>query len=126
MLRVCLSLALCLCLGAGPAWTDTAEVAATSANLRSAPGTRSPVVATLARGARLEVLDVSGDWLKVRVVETKAVGWVHRRLVEVLPATGGAAPSSAAPGPPAAVAASAAGAPVSIEHRDVGCIVAGR
>jgi uncharacterized protein YraI len=127
MLRVCLALALCLCLVAGPAWSDTAEVAATNANLRSAPGTRSPVVATLARGARLEVLDVSGDWLKVRVVETKTVGWVHRRLVELLPATGGAAPSSAAPKTPApaAVAASAAGAPVSIEHRDVGCIVAG-
>ena len=129
MLRACLAFALCLCLAAGPAWADTAEVAATNANLRSAPGTSSPVVATLARGARLEVLDVSGDWLKVRVAETKAVGWVHRRLVEVLPPTGGAAPSSAAPKPkppaPAAVAASGAEAPVSIEHRDVGCIVAG-
>src|SRR5439155_9427743 len=90
MLRACLAFAVCMCLAAGPAWADTAEVAATSANLRSAPGTSSPVVATLARGARLEVLDVSGDWLKVRVVETKAVGWVHRRLVEVLPPTGGA------------------------------------
>jgi uncharacterized protein YraI len=125
--RVCLALALCVCLAAGPAWTDVAEVAATNANLRSAPGTSSPVVATLVRGARLEVLDVSGDWLKVRVVETKAVGWVHRRLVEMLPATGGTAPASAAPKPTAlvAVAAPAAGAPVSIEHRDVGCIVAG-
>src|SRR3989442_176438 len=94
MLRACLAFALCLCLAAGPAWTDSAEVAATNANLRSAPGTNSPVVATLARGARLEVLDVSGDWLKLRVAETKAVGWVHRRLVEGLPPTDGAAPSS--------------------------------
>ncbi len=124
--RVWLALALCLCLAAGPAWTDTAEVAATNANLRSAPGTSSPVVAMLVRGARREVLDVSGDWLKVRVVETKAVGWVHRRLVEMLPATGGAPPASAAPKPPAAAAVAApTGAPLSIEHRDVGCIVAG-
>jgi hypothetical protein len=112
VLRAWLVLALCVGLAAGPAWTDTAEVAATNANLRSAPGTNSPVVATLVRGARLEVLDVSGDWLKVRVVETKAIGWIHRRLVEVLPA-------------PVAVAPSAGGATVSIEHRDVGCIVAG-
>ena len=127
VLRAWLVLALCVGLAAGPAWTDTAEVAATNANLRSAPGTSSPVVATLVRGARLEVLDVSGDWLKVRVVETKAIGWVHRRLVEVSPAPGGAAPASAAPKPPApvAVAPSAGGATVSIEHRDVGCIVAG-
>src|SRR5439155_2245504 len=87
------------------------------------------LVPPLARGPRLHVLDVSGEWLKVRVADTKAVGWVHRRLVEVLPPTGGAAPSSAAPKakPPAqaAVAASGAEAPVSIEHRDVGCIVAG-
>jgi len=126
-LRACLALALCVCLAAGPAWNDTAEVAATNANLRSAPGTSSPVVATLVRGARLEVLDVSGDWLKVRVVETKAVGWVHRRLVGTLPSAGGTAPASMAPKPtaPVAVAAPAAGAPVSIEHRDVGCIVAG-
>jgi hypothetical protein len=127
MLRVYVAFALCLFLAAGPAWTDTAEVAATNANLRSTPGTSSPVVATLVRGARLDVLDVSGDWLKVRVVETKAVGWVHRRLVGMLPATGSAPPASALPKPPApvAVAASAAGAPLSIEHRDVGCIVAG-
>jgi hypothetical protein len=127
-LRACFNLALALCLAAGPAWADTATVVATSANLRSAAATTSPVVATLARGARLEVLDVSGDWLKVRVVDTKVVGWVHRRLVEVPPAAGGAAPASAAPKPtpPVAVAASAAGAPVSIDHRDVGCIVAGQ
>ena len=127
-LRACLVLALCVCLAAGPAWTDTAVVSATNANLRTGPGTSSGVAATLVRGARLEVLEVSGDWLKVRVVETKAVGWVHRRLVEMLPATGGAAPATAAPKPrpPAAVAESSAGAPISIEHREVGCIVAGQ
>jgi len=126
-LRAGLALVLCLGVVVGPAWADTAAVAATNANLRSAPGIRSPVVATLVRGARLEVLEVSGDWLKVRVVDTKAVGWVHRRLVEMLPAAGGAPPASPAPkpAPPAAVAASAAGPPVSIEHRDVGCVVAG-
>jgi hypothetical protein len=127
-LRPFLALALCLGLAAGPAWADSADVTAANANLRSAPGTSSRVVATLARGTRLEVLAVSGDWLQVRVAATKAEGWVHRRLVEMRPASGGAPPAPVAPKPSAPVAAAtpAAGPPVSIDHRDVGCVLAGQ
>ncbi len=118
-----LALVLCLCLVVGPVRADTALVTAANANLRAAPGTGSRVVATLTHGAKLEVLAASGEWLQVRVVETKAEGWVHRRLVEVVPAA-----SSVPPPPPPAQAAAPpapAAAPVSIDHRDVGCVVAG-
>ena len=128
--RASLAFALCLCLAAGPAWPDTAVVTTPNANLRSAPGTSSRVVATLVRGAKLEVLDASGEWLKVRVVDSKAEGWVHRRLVERAPAAGGAPPAGGAPAsslaPKASAPAAAAAVAVSIEHRDIGCVVAGR
>ena len=72
-LRECLALAVCVCLASGPAWTDTDEVAAANANLRSAPGTSSPVVATLVRGARLEVLEVSGG--RITGITAFPVAW---------------------------------------------------
>lgn len=122
------ALVVSFCLAAAPALADAARVTATNANLRSAPGANSRVVATLARGVLLEVLDVSGDWVKVRVAETKAEGWVHRRLVDMPAGVRPAAP--AAPRPPApaapAPAAPAAATAVTIDHRDVGCVVAGQ
>jgi uncharacterized protein YraI len=122
------ALVVSFCLSAGPALADAARVTATNANLRSAPGANSRVVATLARGALLEVLDVSGDWVKVRVAETKAEGWVHRRLVDMPAGARPAAPAAARPPAPAAPApvAPAAATAVTIDHRDVGCVVAGQ
>jgi hypothetical protein len=127
-LRATFALALCASLTAGPAWADTAQVTAANANLRSAPSTSGRVVSTLARGTRLEVLEVSGDWLKVRVLDTKTEGFVSRRLVEVTPgpAAPPAAPGTRTQAPAAPPAARAEGAPVSIDHRDVGCVVAGQ
>jgi Bacterial SH3 domain len=122
-LRATIAQALCAWLVLGPAWADTAQVTAATANLRSEPSTRSPVVSTVSRGARLEVLESSGEWLKIRVGGTATVGFIHRSLVEV---------SAAAPATPSerktppASAAPAGGAPVVIEHRDVGCVVAGQ
>jgi hypothetical protein len=126
--RATVALALCVCLAAGPAWADTARVTAASANLRSAPNIGSRVVSTLARGTRLEVLESAGEWLKVRVLDTRAEGYVNRRLVEVAPGppAAPAAPSAKTPPPAAPPAATAGGAAVSIDHRDVGCIVAGQ
>ncbi len=123
-----LAFALCVCLGAGPAWADTALVTAANANLRAAPGTASRVMATLAHGARLEVLGASGEWLKVRVVDGQAEGWIHRRLVDVVPGASSAPPPALSPPATAtpSAAPAAAAAPVSIDHRDVGCIVAGQ
>ena len=122
------ALVLCLFLVAGPVGADTALVTAANANLRAAPGTGSGVVATLTHGAKLEVLGASGEWLQVRVVETRAEGWVHRRLVEIVPAASSAPPPPLASQAPAKAAAAPAPAPaaVSIDHRDVGCVVAGR
>jgi SH3 domain-containing protein len=123
-----LALVLCLGLAAGPVWADTALVIAANANVRAAPGTGSNVVATLRHGARLEVLGASGEWLRVRVVETKVEGWVHRRLVEVAPAASSAPAPPPVPPAPAKAAATPApeAAPVSIDHRDVGCVIAGQ
>ncbi|PYQ19767.1 MAG: hypothetical protein DMF81_20835 [Acidobacteria bacterium] len=125
-LRAILALALCLCLATGPAWADSARVAAANANLRAAPGPGNRVVATLARGTALEVLESSGEWLRVRVVQTRAEGWISRRLVETTGSGAVTSPPAARPSAPAAPAAPAAAATLSIDHRDVGCVVAGQ
>ncbi len=125
-LRATLTLALCISLTAGGAWADTAQVSAAIVNLRSEPSTGSRVVTTLARGTRLEVLEAAGEWLKVRVLDTKAEGYVSRRLVEVTPAAAASPAAPAATLPVAPSAASSGAGPVAIDHRDVGCVVAGQ
>lgn len=55
-------------------------VKARSANLRRAPGVRSPVVKKAGYGDVLRTIERRGDWLKVQH-EGGATGWVQRRLV---------------------------------------------
>mgnify|MGYP003583747992 CR=1 FL=1 len=55
-------------------------VKAQSANLRRAPGARSPVVKKAGYGEGLRTLDRRGNWLKVQH-EGGATGWVQRSLV---------------------------------------------
>jgi len=122
--------ALLITLIAALASAEPATITAISANLRSGAGTSHPVVATLKRGARVEILETSGEWYRVRAADGGATGWVSARLVQK-GATGGSAPA-AAPAATAAPTTRSAPAPAasggsgraSIEHRQVGCLVA--
>lgn len=61
---------------------DLREVAGSRVNMRNGPGTNFSVVDSLARGARVEVLDEPGNgWLKLRVVSTEEIGWMADYLV---------------------------------------------
>ncbi len=63
-----------------PAPQKAYTVKATLANLRRTPTTGASVVATAPKGAVLEALAISGDWIKVKT--GVVVAWVHRSLVE--------------------------------------------
>jgi len=65
-----------------PVIYDTIEsvVAASKLNIRSAPDLNSDKVARpLNRGAKVEILEKSGEWLKVK---TEIEGWVHSNYIQ--------------------------------------------
>lgn len=66
-------------------------------NVRSAPGSGTAVVGRVKQGDRLPVIDVSGDWYKVRLPGSGS-GWVASKLVEA------ASEDMERPSPAAAVA----------------------
>jgi uncharacterized protein YgiM (DUF1202 family) len=52
-----------------------------AANIRSGPSLDDRIVAVVNRGDPLKTLNVQEDWLKVTVVETGRVGWIHASTV---------------------------------------------
>lgn len=60
----------------------TGVVTASTLNLREAPSKDSPPVATLSRGTRLEILEISGAWYRVQA--GSRTGYVHGDFVKVL------------------------------------------
>ena len=67
-----------------------------AANLRSGPGTSFAQVGSVSPGARLPVLETSGQWVKVRLADGKT-GWVAGWLVEVSQVTQTVQPAQPAP-----------------------------
>jgi SH3-like domain-containing protein len=78
------------------------------ANLRAGPSINYNVVATLERGAQLDVRDDSAEWIKVAPPPNAGV-WIHRDFVE-FPAepTVAAEPAAAEPDPVASLPATTA------------------
>lgn len=61
---------------------DLRLVDANRVNMRNGPSTNFQVIAKLARGDEVEVLQTPGDgWVKLRVVSTGRVGWMAERLL---------------------------------------------
>ncbi len=77
-----------------------------SLNVRSAPGTQAPVVASVAPGTRLRALAINpeGTWIQAHVPQLGEPGWVFAGLVQVvagslaaLPTVGEAVPAAVFP-----------------------------
>ncbi len=66
-----------------PAVAPTAKtfVVVKTANVRSEPKTKSKILATLKKGAKIEYLGKSGNWLNVRL-SSGVTGWVSNSLVK--------------------------------------------
>ncbi|AQS60057.1 SH3 domain-containing protein [Desulforamulus ferrireducens] len=67
--------------GASSTSGKVAVVTGSTLNIRSGPGTNNAVVGKVSKGAKLTVLDTSGDWLKVQSGNT--TGWVASWLVNI-------------------------------------------
>ncbi len=99
-----------LALGASAgARADVVVVTGWQVNVRERPSTSGPVIVTLYRGERFELIERTGSWYHVRMAPSGRVGYVHSSLVRVIPGATLAASQPEAPPPmpprPAPVAA---------------------
>ena len=99
-------------VGSGEARADVVEVTGWQVNVRERPSRSAPVMVTLYRGERFELLGRAGSWYHVTMVPSGRVGYVHSSLVRVIPGatltaqpetTGPAARPAPAPAPPTPV-----------------------
>ena len=72
---------LVLAFAASSVSAQSVVVTADRVNVRVAPDLGSRVVATLNKGAVLEVVEKAGDWYRVKAVASGVEGYVHRTLV---------------------------------------------
>lgn len=62
---------------------DLRAVNGSSVNLRTGPGQEHPVLATLARGTTVQVLEDPGDgWVRLQVVPQGRIGWIADFLLD--------------------------------------------
>ena len=52
-------------------------VTATSLNMRAEPNAQSALVGSFPRGALVEPVETSGNWVRVRTLEDSSVGWMY-------------------------------------------------
>lgn len=108
MPRTTLVILVALLLGARPAHAQQEqqiELTASPTNVRGGRSIAAPIVAVLAKGTVLPVLDADGSWYRVALSPELGVavteGYVHRSVSRVLPSEAG---DPAAPRPMAASA----------------------
>ena len=51
-----------------------------SANMRSGPSTEDAIIATVNKGVVFDVLEIKGDWMKLRY-KNEITGWMHNSLL---------------------------------------------
>ncbi len=70
---------LTMLLLAGAAGAQRVAVTATTANIRSGPGTNYPIIWKVEKYHPLQVIETSGNWYKFRDFENDE-GWIHKSL----------------------------------------------
>jgi hypothetical protein len=61
--------------------SPTLRVTALAANIRRGPSTKERILAVADHKEHLQALDSQGEWLKIKVVSTGRVGWIHSSVV---------------------------------------------
>jgi hypothetical protein len=80
LVKVCVVLVVLMV--AAQAHAAVIKVSAESATLRANASTSGGVVTTVPKGTLLGVLEEQGFWIKVKVLQTGDVGYIHKALVE--------------------------------------------
>jgi len=60
---------------------ELSDIAVARANIRGAANKNAKLIRTLKQGDALVVLGISGNWLRIWMVEQRQFGWVFKRLV---------------------------------------------
>jgi hypothetical protein len=116
-------LTILLSLGSAPPQATAAErqvrITGSVANVRPQASMQGQPLFQVKSGEVLQLLDVAGDWYHVEASGGRQ-GYVYKGLAEIIDAH----PPAAAAAPAAVTTAAPAQAPVAIDHKAIGCIVA--
>lgn len=77
----------------------TTQVVWDAVNLRKGPGTSYKIVGNVKKGTSLKILEVNGDWLRVRL-EDGSTAWVSKLATSVAPRSSSSPSPSPSPPPP--------------------------
>lgn len=61
---------------------DQIEVISTTLNVREGAGTNYDIIEKVLEGTKLELVRISGSWLKVKVIKTNTIGFVYAKYVK--------------------------------------------
>jgi hypothetical protein len=65
---------------------DLRRITGTSVNMRAGPGTKFGILQRVGRDTQVEVLEtMENGWIRLRLVDSKRVGWVSAKLVSAAP-----------------------------------------
>ena len=81
-----------------PPSLPTARVVWDAVNLRKGPGTSYRIVGNVKKGTSLKILEVNGDWLRVRL-EDGSTAWVSKLATSEAPRSSSSPSSSPSPSP---------------------------
>lgn len=65
-------------------WVGEVTTNSTALNVRSKPSTSSTVVASLKKGACVQIVGKSGDWWKVKYTQSGKTGYVSKKYIKVI------------------------------------------
>lgn len=63
---------------------STFYVASNSLNLREGPSTKYKIIEKLNKSSKVELIDVSGSWLKVKVKDSENIGFVYAKYLRTM------------------------------------------
>ena len=85
-----------------PPFLPTARVLWDAVNLRKGPGTSYKIVGNVKKGTSLKILEVNGDWLRVRL-EDGSTAWVSKLATSEAPKASSPPPQPPPPPPTASI-----------------------
>jgi len=62
---------------------DILSVITNSLNLRKGPGTKYEIIEKLKKTSKVELLDIKGSWLKVKVKSSNNIGYVYAKYLRL-------------------------------------------
>jgi hypothetical protein len=62
---------------------DILYVISNTLNLRKGPSTKFKIIEKLSKSSKVELLEISGSWLKIKVEDSKSIGYVYAKYLRI-------------------------------------------